>query len=318
MKIKGIEIKNFRGIESLKLDFTDPSGNALDLVVLAGPNGCGKTSVLEACVLALGSEEMQRQCAKPESDLRIGAQNFEFFIYPWINGQEARPIHKINKWRSSIPYPDDFYEEIRLEYFSSWREPKLVGSVPVTAGKKRKKSKDSENSRLSQIKEFLINMTARKAFEQASINDENFGDPFERINKSWQYFYPYKKEEFVAKPASKTIGEGFDLFLSDESSGKQIPVDALSSGELEILTMLGWFSINDFEEGIVLIDEPELHLHPAWHRAIIRALRSVLPKTQIICATHSAEILDSAYSYERFTLLNDEDPRIRMKNVVNQ
>jgi len=51
MKIKNITIKNFRGIDSLSLDFTHPAGKPLDLVVLAGPNGCGKTSVLEAAYL---------------------------------------------------------------------------------------------------------------------------------------------------------------------------------------------------------------------------------------------------------------------------
>src|SRR5205814_9850330 len=52
--LREIEIENFRGIEHLSLSFTTPRGDASDIAVLAGPNGSGKTAVLEACLIALG------------------------------------------------------------------------------------------------------------------------------------------------------------------------------------------------------------------------------------------------------------------------
>ena len=45
--LASLSIQNFRGIESLELDFHGPDGNPNQLVVLAGPNGCGKTAVLK-------------------------------------------------------------------------------------------------------------------------------------------------------------------------------------------------------------------------------------------------------------------------------
>lgn len=47
-------------------------------------------------------------------------------------------------------------------------------------------------------------------------------------------------------------------------------------------------------EGIVLMDEPDLHLHPAWQWKILGALRQTFPKIQFIVATHSPIILASA------------------------
>ncbi len=52
--LTSLKIRDFRGIEHLDLDFRGPDGLPNNLVVLAGPNGCGKTAVLEAALIAAG------------------------------------------------------------------------------------------------------------------------------------------------------------------------------------------------------------------------------------------------------------------------
>ncbi len=47
MKIRKLHIKNYKIFDDLSLDFTDDKGNTLDLIVLGGENGCGKTTLLE-------------------------------------------------------------------------------------------------------------------------------------------------------------------------------------------------------------------------------------------------------------------------------
>ncbi len=46
-------------------------------------------------------------------------------------------------------------------------------------------------------------------------------------------------------------------------------------------------------EGIVLIDELDLHLHPKWQRRVIEDLRRTFPKIQFICTTHSPFLIQS-------------------------
>jgi hypothetical protein len=41
----------------------------------------------------------------------------------------------------------------------------------------------------------------------------------------------------------------------------------------------------------VLLDEVELHLHPAWQRAVLRSLRRAFPCGQFIVTTHSPQVL---------------------------
>ena len=44
-------------------------------------------------------------------------------------------------------------------------------------------------------------------------------------------------------------------------------------------------------EGVVLIDEIDLHLHPRWQREALPRLRKVFPKLQLIVTTHSPQVL---------------------------
>ena len=46
-------------------------------------------------------------------------------------------------------------------------------------------------------------------------------------------------------------------------------------------------------EGVVLIDEIDLHLHPRWQREALPRLRDVFPKLQLVVTTHSPQVLSS-------------------------
>jgi predicted ATP-binding protein involved in virulence len=47
-------------------------------------------------------------------------------------------------------------------------------------------------------------------------------------------------------------------------------------------------------EGVVLIDELDLHLHPRWQRVALARLRQAFPRLQLIVSTHSPQVLSSA------------------------
>ena len=44
--------------------------------------------------------------------------------------------------------------------------------------------------------------------------------------------------------------------------------------------------------GIVLIDEIELHMCPAWQQCILSALRKTFPNIQFIITTHSPQVMN--------------------------
>ncbi len=89
-----------------------------------------------------------------------------------------------------------------------------------------------------------------------------------------------------------------------KKNGDEYDVNQLSDGEKCVMAMIGDIArrlaiANPKDEnplqgdGIVMIDEIELHLHPAWQRKIIHVLRKLFPNIQFIITTHSPQVLGS-------------------------
>ncbi len=56
-------------------------------------------------------------------------------------------------------------------------------------------------------------------------------------------------------------------------------------------------------DGIVLIDEVDLHLHPTWQQQILKDLTEIFPKVQFIVSTHAPAVINTAKS-ENLILLD--------------
>jgi hypothetical protein len=80
--------------------------------------------------------------------------------------------------------------------------------------------------------------------------------------------------------------------------GRSVPTTTLSDGYRSVLALVGdlvWRLILAFpksenplnEEGVAIIDELDIHLHPLWQRKIAGRLRKVFPNLQFFVATHS-------------------------------
>jgi ABC-type cobalamin/Fe3+-siderophores transport system ATPase subunit len=79
--------------------------------------------------------------------------------------------------------------------------------------------------------------------------------------------------------------------LSDSSS--VLPLTELSSGEKQLLIILGEALLQDKTASVYIADEPELSMHIAWQVELIDDLRNLNPNAQIIFATHSPDIVSS-------------------------
>ena len=66
--------------------------------------------------------------------------------------------------------------------------------------------------------------------------------------------------------------------------------------------------------GMVFIDEVDLHLHPAWQQRILKDLTSIFPKVQFIVTTHAPAIIQSVQS-DNLLILKDEQV-LRVSNQV--
>lgn len=78
-------------------------------------------------------------------------------------------------------------------------------------------------------------------------------------------------------------------FIRDDGSSPK-----LSAGEKELMNLLSLFFVQDLKGGVVLIDEPEMHLHPRWQKKLLGIIKTLNKqcKTQFILVTHSAHLIE--------------------------
>lgn len=79
------------------------------------------------------------------------------------------------------------------------------------------------------------------------------------------------------------------------SSGEVIPVDALSSGEKQILLILLRVFLMDGENSCVLLDEPENSLDISWQFELINIIVKLNPNAQYFITTHSPSIFGDGW-----------------------
>lgn len=57
-------------------------------------------------------------------------------------------------------------------------------------------------------------------------------------------------------------------------------------------------------DGIILIDEVDLHLHPAWQKQILHDLTEIFPNVQFVVSTHAPEVINSVAREQVIVLEN--------------
>lgn len=298
--IREIRIENFRGIDCLDLSYVGPNDYPTQVVVLGGPNGCGKTAVLEACLMVTGHKRLVLGPSGSDA-IRVGTDDYRIEATIQVQSQQTRV---------GCNSSGGGWEVVPCRYFSSWRAPSLVGSVGITVGEINFGPPPMEDERLQRIKQLLVNARAYELFPSGGSGDENtesrFSHTMDELNDVWQRFYP--SQTFSVEAVKNDPTAGFDVFVTSGKQGR-LPVDSLSSGQMELFVLAGTLILDKLEEGIVLIDEPELHLDPQWHRLLLRMLALLKPRSQVVVATHSPEVYDSVRSFERHFLVPSDDPR---------
>jgi len=98
----------------------------------------------------------------------------------------------------------------------------------------------------------------------------------------------------------------------ETTSGQTHGLNDLSSGEKQLVLMLIEIARRVVPGSVILIDEPEISLHPTWQRGLVAALDKIIEQydAQVILATHSLEIATSVMPEEVISLSDlDNLPR---------
>ena len=103
---------------------------------------------------------------------------------------------------------------------------------------------------------------------------------------------------------SLVIKPGREIKLMAQWGGAKLFFSELPDGLRSLLNWLaGWvvLQVENFEESdapleepvILILDEPENHLHPAWQRRVLPALQQLFKNAQLFVVTHSPFVVSS-------------------------
>ncbi len=332
-----LHIQNFRGIESLDLSFCGALNETLNLSILAGENGTGKTAALEAVLLLLGQRALLRPDLPPlREQIRFGADSFTISGEVEVNRGPRTLMELVHLEVKSAqldrPTPPgqtpgatqvDLLRRlaVKVEYFSARRRLILREGGPEVAA-----DPSPESQRVLELRRRLL-----------SLAGSGKGDAvLDRLQGMWRRFHgPGQRFDFL--PTDNRPGAPLEVIVREDRPLPKdvtsvalarrmaplrrdvpwmVPMLQLGSGDLALLSFAGPLLFPgpnpaagaEARPDLVLIDEPEQGLHLSWQSTLIAALRGMAPQTQFIVATRSDEVLAATQSYEGFILLRPDCP----------
>ncbi len=347
MKIVRVKLINHPGIGDLDLDLTD-NGSAPQVVVLAGGNGCGKTAILEAIQSTFGSngtalnigtieiefELTQFEIARlnamgPMQRIEADAKSF-VLTYDTSSGaaqaawQQMFQLTWIDAAGTSQPAPSpvwiqEAWSGFMMVFFSeanvSFHAPPLraIGGGDVDAPTRT--GKRSGGQLANEIAQLIVDIRAADNEDLANWVAQNPDQPvplterdrrFSRFVKAFEYMFVSKRFKGVDRSNGLLSPEFIE-------HGRVSTLDKLSTGEKQIVFRAG-FLLRDLaalQNSVVLIDEPELSLHPDWQARIVGFYKHLLTDgegncPQIIIATHSPFIVHGAGNSKVIILEKDD------------
>ena len=318
MKLARLEIENYRAIERLDLPLNP------DLTVFHGDNAHGKTSILSAIAVALGSIPrllpgvssigFLKTDLRARRPLRVALTTTTEGIW-WqrrmtAGGAGGRVISQrgLKKMVDAIVSADtEGLEPHELPIVAFYDTDRAVFDAP-----QRRRG-------------FKPDFPRYEALEGALSVRTNFREFF-------QWFYAMENEELRAQRQQPFSGNGLKeldtvrsaitammpgvtqprikfrplrfvvTVESERGEPEELSLDQLSGGYRIMLALAADLARRMAQgnphldapltsEAIVLIDEVELHLHPSWQQRVLMDLMRTFPNTQFIVSTHSPQVL---------------------------
>lgn len=321
--ITKLKWKSHPVLGDLKLDFTN-NGKIYDTIILAGENGSGKTTILDtlSTFLNLGSivpfDYIEYKIERKQFRLYYDSEENASYGYhkrESLSNKETSDIFTskynnaelINKDKYDIRYYGVAYSKARSGFKT---EPVQYS---MTTQLDSNKYTDDGNDDFTNLKQLIVDLAAQDNSKWMKICENKEKISFEefkeraKLSRFKNAFNDFFDELTFQGVDEEDSNEKKIIF---NKNNKLIPLDSLSTGEKQIVfrgTQL-LRNMNSIKDGIVLVDEPELSMHPKWQEKILDYYRSLFTKdnkqfVQMIIATHSEYVIKSALKDKKNVLV---------------
>lgn len=314
VKIDIIEITNIGPIRNLKLKF-NPHFN-----IICGSNGIGKTTILECLAESFCGHRytLRKNSCSEFGKWMVGLWENQSFLSKTIEIDSVRPNKKTEteSW-SLIDYS---------RYVLYYKTNRAIDYMAVDAISKDPEQSNFDYANLlkngsnyAEIKKWFINRFLWSG-HPGELTEEQMSnlDAAKRVFEIMSDGFSFDKIDH----------ETNDIVLNSPTG--KIVFEQLSSGFISFaIILLGLIKdieyrfkephikVEDFD-GILIIDEMDVHLHPELQARIYYALNQLFPKAQIFTSTHSPHVIQVAKPDEMIPLVRQENGSLVVNPIVNK
>lgn len=295
ISLKEIQIKEYKGIKDLVIEDIPKK---TPWIFLTGQNGYGKTCLLQAMFMGLQNN--------PTDGISILAQG-DFEIGIIFRDYDEEKKYKV----TSNLYGKIFRESLKkissVQFVFGYGPQRL--SIQNSNVDLEKESKYSTNGYgLFYQDGILLNIETylKSWYYRSNLNDNITGAPigsqlfksyFESVIDIFLKLMPNLSRININTEIDRVVyfekdSHGIELdkprFFEQLASGNKVIITLIGDLIVKLMKNLGIGMITPSEFiGTVIIDELDLHLHPAWQKRLPQILSEIFPKIQFIASTHS-------------------------------
>jgi predicted ATP-binding protein involved in virulence len=330
MILQHLRLQNFRRFAHLDVDF-DPS-----LTVLVARNGQGKTTVLDAVTIVLGTfvgafdhgkaQHIEKSDARyaPAPEGVEGVQQYPVRVEAQLLDPEIHVLRELTGPKNKTTIKDAaaitalgvaLQQSVRkqrdqplpvVSYYGAgrlWKAHKNMQRKQVLSDSRTLGYEDclSPASNFVQVQQWMAKATLAVLQQQtlpASAGPVTMAERVGAIasavehalqDEGWSHF----RYDFAHEELAMTHAEHGTLPVSMLSDGVRAMVSMVADLAFRCVRLNGFMGREAprQSQGIVLIDEVDIHLHPAWQQRVIGSLQRAFPRLQFIVTTHSPQVL---------------------------
>lgn len=315
VRISSVKFTNFKALKDYSVSITDTN-------ILVGPNNAGKSTIISAFrILDVALRKAKRR--KPE---RV----------PYPDGKSGFG-HRVPEHQISVSLENvatDYNENDSKIEFRLSNKNKLILFFPNEGGCIL--FWDTNGASIQTPSKFksefpidiqVVPVLGPLEHEEAFVNEDtvknalnthrasrHFRNYWYYFNDSWDDFSKMVSETWsgmvINKPEIDTINKKLSMFVSENRIDREV---YWSGFGFQIWCQLLTHLSRAKSATLVIIDEPEIYLHPDVQRQLLNILREI--DVDIILATHSVEVIGEADPSEILLINKSNHSAKRLKDI---